>query len=286
MCDGLVRSDRGLPDRALLHVVDGFAQRETTHPHRRRRSHDAFWIQTGEELAQCRVRGADECVSRQAHIVEVEPELLFRVHQFHVDHLVFEPRCVRGHDEQRGPQLAGLRILAPTHDENGIGLIDTGDVHLAPVEDPVRSVARCRGGDLMRIRSGVGFGDTEGHRDRSVGKPRQPPVALLVGAEARNDVAADGRRDNEHQQAGARRRDLLHHDRQLVHSCAATAVLLGKIHPDEAQFARLRPQFVGLATLTGAFAEVVLPVLGGQRGHRCTQIGPFSRFDEAHADVS
>src|SRR6476619_7317119 len=60
---------------------------------------------------------------------------------------------------------------------------------------------------------------------------------------------------------------LLHHDGQLVHACAAAAVLLGQVDADEAEFACLLPQFVGVLARAGLLQVVVLAVIRGHGRH-------------------
>ena len=150
-----------------------------------------------------------------------------------------------------------------------------------PGQDPVAAVAAGGGGDAVRVRPGVGFGDGERHGDRAVGDAGHPALLLLVGAELGDDRAVDGGGDHHHQQRTAARRQLLHHQRQLVHAGAAAAVLLGQVHPDEAELACLAPQFVGVATGAGLLQVVVRAVVGGQRGDGLAQRLAFLALDEA-----
>ena len=50
---------------------------------------------------------------------------------------------------------------------------------------------------------------------------------------------------------------------ELVHARAAAAVLLGQVHADEAEFACLLPQFVGVLAGARLLQVVVLAVVGG-----------------------
>ena len=76
-------------------------------------------------------------------------------------------------------------------------------------------------------------------------------------------------------------RHLLHHQRQLVHARAAAAVLLGQVDADEAEFACLVPQFVGVLAGAGLLQVVVLAVVGGHRGDGLAQRLLLLGLDEA-----
>jgi hypothetical protein len=132
----------------------------------------------------------------------------------------------------------------------------------------------------VAVRTGVGFGDRERHGDRTVGDTGDPALLLLLGAELGDDGAVDGGGDDHQQQRRAGRGHLLHDQRELVHARSATAVLLGQIHPDEAEFACLAPQLSGVLAFAGLLQVVLFAVVGGHRGDGFAQCLLFFGFDE------
>src|SRR4051794_6515882 len=194
-------------------------------------------------------------------------ELPLGADQLHRDGVRGEAGGIGGDDEQRGPQRALAAVGEPADDEHRVGLVDAADPHLPAAEHPLVAVPPRGGADLVRVRPGVGLGDGEGHRERTVGQARQPALLLLLGAEPADHGAADGRGDDHHQQRAARRTQLLQDQRQLDHPAAPAAVLLGNVDPEEAGLADPGPQFVGVAAGAGLPQEVLLPVPGAQVGH-------------------
>ena len=98
-------------------------------------------------------------------------------------------------DSDLAPVLDGA-----ADDEHRLRLVDAGDEHLLARQDPVAAVAAGGGGDAVRVRPGVGFGDGERHGDRAVGDAGQPALLLLLGAELGDDRAVDRGGDDHHQQ--------------------------------------------------------------------------------------
>src|SRR6478752_447479 len=177
--------------------------------------------------------------------------------------------------------LGSCAGLGAAHHEHRLRLVDTGDEHLLARQDPIAAVAPRGGGDAVGVGSGVGFGDGECHGGRAVGDAGQPALLLLLGAELADDRAVDCGGDDHHQQRRASGGHLLHYQRQLVHAGAAAAVLLGQVDPDEAEFACLVPQFVGVLAGARLLEVVVLPVVGGHGGDRLAQRLLFLGLDEA-----
>ena len=275
-------ADRRLPHLPGLDVVGGLVDREAAHADRARRTHDAFGVQPCEQLRDRRVLGADQRVRRQPHLVEEELELVLGADDLHVDLRPRQTRRVRRHDEERRLEVAGLGLLGAADDQNRLGLVHAGDVDLLAGQDPVVAVTAGGGGDPMRVGPRVGFGDGECHGDRAVGEAGDPAPLLLVGAELADDGAIDGGGDDHQQQGAARRGHLLHDHRQLVHACPAAAVLLGQVDPDEAEFARLAPQF-GRVLAGARLLQVVLRSVAGRHGrHGLAQLLLFVGLGEAH----
>jgi hypothetical protein len=111
MGDRLVGTDRGVPHLAHRRVLGRLGEREPCSAERERRGHDAFGVQTREQLLDARPLATDQRVGRHAHVVEEQRELLLRRHDAHVDLLVRESRRVGRDEEQGGLQLARAGVL-------------------------------------------------------------------------------------------------------------------------------------------------------------------------------
>lgn len=97
-----------------------------------------------------------------------------------------------------------------------------------------------------------------------------------------DDRAADGRRDDGHQQRAARRGELLTDDLHVVDAAAAAAVLLGKVHPEEALFAHGLPQLGALRAGQRFFQVVLVSEVLGDLGDRLAQVLPFLCLVQFH----
>ena len=150
-------------------------------------------VESGEQLREPGVLVADECVGGQPHVVEEQLELLFRVDQFHLDHGAGESGCVGGHHEQRRQSLpvlaSAVRATMSTESAWSTPEMKT----FCPFRIQSGTIAVRGGGDTVRVGSGIRLGDAEGHHVGAVGQSRHPALLLFVGAEADDDVAADGR---------------------------------------------------------------------------------------------
>src|SRR5699024_5814915 len=154
-------------------------------------------------------------------------------------------------------------------------------------QQPVLAVAARGGGDGVRVRSGVGFGDAEGHDLRAVGDSGQPGLLLLLGAGAGDDGPADRRGDHHHQQARPVRGALLLHQGELVDPGPAAAVFGGQVHAQEAEPAGLAPQFGQRLTAPGARQHVVqVAVARAQVGHGRAQGLLLIGLDHRQASLS
>ena len=161
----------------------------------------------GEQLRDRGVLGADQRVGGQPHVVEEDLELALGADRSPSrSGCSVKPGASVGTTNSAGRSVAGLGVLGAADDQHRLGLVDAGDEDLLALEDPVAAVAARGGGDLVRVRPGVGFGDGERHGHRAVGDAGHPALLLLVGAELGDDRAVDGRRDHHHQQRRSPRR--------------------------------------------------------------------------------
>ncbi len=196
--------------------------------------------------------------------------------------VVLEAGSVGREHEQGGLQLAGLRVLGAGHDEDRLRVVDAGHVVLATGEQPVAAVAPRGRRDAVRVGTGVGLGDAEGHDRVAARESGQPALLLLRGAEPADDRAVDRRRHHHHQQAAAGRVELLPDDGQLVHASAAAAVLLGQVEADEAGLAGFLPQFGERFSRARPRRGVLVAVTLAELGDRLAQRELFFGFAEIH----
>ncbi len=181
-------------------------------------------------------------------------------------HLLVQPGGVDVDDEQRQPAAAGVGVGARLGDhQDGLALVDPGDVVLLPVE-PVDVAVLGRGqAEVVRVGPGVGLGDGEGHLQLAGGEARQPPLLLGLGAELGDDRRADGRRHHDDEEGAALRGQLLGNGGQLGDAAPAAAVLLGHVDAEEALLGHGVPQFVGALVGVGLLDVVPVTELGGDR---------------------
>ena len=160
--------------------------------------------------------------------------------------LLVQSRGVGVDDEEGQPAApGGLVDPGAGHDEDGVGLVDPGDVVLRAPEDPLVTVARRDGRELVRVGPGVGLGDREDHLAAAVGQAGEPLLLLLGRAELRDHLAGDRAGDQQQEQRGAVGGRLLDDDGQLLEAGTAAAVLLGQVDADEAGASERLPDLVG-----------------------------------------
>lgn len=170
-------------------------------------------------------------------------------------------------------------------DEDGVGLVDAGDEGLLAVEDPLVTVLLRRGGDVVAVGAGVGLGDAESADEFTGGDTGQPALSLVGGAEGGDDGTADRRGHDEHQKAASLGGQFLLDDGELEEPRTAAAVLLGKVHPDEAEFAGFLPQFGGVLVGVGLLDHVLVAVLFGECTDGLAQLLLLRGVVERHADL-
>jgi hypothetical protein len=196
----------------------------------------------------------------------VQGELAFRQQQVDREQVLVQARGVGRHDE-RGQPGAALVLPGPRDHQQGLGLVDPGDVVLGAVQDPVGAVLARRGGDAQGVRARVWLGDGEHHLDRAAGQAGQPGPALLVGAELGNHLGRDRGRHEQQEQRRARGGDLLADQREFGQASPAPAVLLRYVDADEPGVPEGLPQLGAGAARRGPFGVIARPELGGDAGH-------------------
>ena len=113
----------------------------------------------------------------------------------------------------------------------------------------------------MAVGARVGLGDRE-HHLLARAETGEPAGALRVGPEPGEQLGGDARRHEEQEQrAPLRRRGLAHHD-QLAQPAAATAVLLGEVHREEAGCGHRLPELVGATAGARLVTEPVVSEAG------------------------
>ena len=152
---------------------------------------------------------------------------------------------------------AALVLPGPRDDQQGLGLVDPGDVVLGAVQHPVVAVPdarwwRCAG--CWSPASGSVIAKTI--LDGAAGQAGQPGLALLVGAELGDHLGRDRGRHEQQEQRRARGGDLLADQGELGEAAAAPAVLLGDVDADEPGVAEGLPQLGAGAAGGGVFGVV------------------------------
>ena len=135
----------------------------------------------------------------------------------------------------------------PGDDEDGLGLVDAGDVVLRAPQHPGVPVGRRGRGDPVRVRPRVGLGDAERHEQLAGGEAGEPPLPLGVVAEAGDDRGADRGGHREQEQRAAAGCELLADDRELADAHAAATERLGDGDAEVAVRPQLGPQLVRAA---------------------------------------
>ncbi len=136
----------------------------------------------------------------------------------------------------------------------------------------------------MAVRAHVGLGDGEDHLLAGT-EPRQPLGALGIGAEARDELAADRSRHEDEQERAASCRELLGDDRELADAAATAAVRLGQVDPEEPVVADRVPERVGLLSAAGPIDEVLVAEARADVAHRGAQQAVLGGLVEVHRSL-
>jgi hypothetical protein len=133
----------------------------------------------------------------------------------------------------------------------------------------------------MAVRAGVGLGDRE-HHLLARAQSGEPTSALLVGAEAGQQLSRDaGGHEQEEQRATLGRRRFAHHD-EVAQTAAAPAVGLGKMDREEAGRGQRVPELLGASVGTGLLAEPVVPEARRDIGDRGAEHRVLVALAEVH----
>ena len=266
-----------------LRVRRRAVERVPADPGADRRPGDALGVQPEEDLAQAVTLGADEAVGADLDVVEEQLELLLGRADLHRDERALEPGRVGVDDQDRQLRFAGLLVGARARDDDHARrFVDTGDVGLRPAQ-PVELAVACRsGGEAMRVGAGIGLGDRERHllaRDH----PGEPRLALLVGAEPRDQLGADRGRHQDEQQRAPLRSKLLADDRELGDPPTTPAVLFGQVHTQEPVVRHRLPELGGVGAVADGGGVVVVPEARREVAHGRAQQLVLGGLDEVHA---
>src|SRR5690606_14647411 len=155
-------------------------------------------------------------------------------------------------------------------DQDLLRLVDTRDVILGAIQTVVGAVTHRRGLDVMRVRTGVGLGDGEGHLG-AVGQTRQKLFPLFVGAVTCDDRRANRRRNKHQQQRTTGGRHLFAHGGELRDTEPRPAVFLRDVYPEKSVFRELRPQLGLPAVRFGLCLVVSVTVLSSDATYGVSQ---------------
>ena len=284
MRDALVGSDRLGPDRALGRVARRGAQGVARDADAEGGSGDPFGIQAVENLPEPLPFLADQCSGADPDAIEVQGELALRQQQVDREQVLAQAWGI-GRDDEQGQPAAALVLPGPRDHQQGLRLVDPGDVVLGAVQDPVVAVLARRGRDAQGVRARVRLGDREHHLDGAAGQAGQPGPALLVGAESGDHLGRDRGRHEQQEQRRARGGDLLADQGEFGQPSPAAAVLLRNVDADEPSVAEGLPQFGAGAAGRGPFGVIAGPELGGNAGHGGPERPVFLRLGKVHAPV-
>ena len=139
------------------------------------------------------------------------------------------------------------------------GALAVGDPHLRAVEDVLVAVWRGLAADRLRVAAGVGLAQAERRAHLAGGHARKVRLALLVGAEALDEVGRDRVRVQHTRERHPAVRQLFHEPGVCHHVELETAVLLGDPRAEQSERLHLFDHGLGIA--------VGVLVLGRDRDH-------------------
>jgi hypothetical protein len=120
----LVGADRGAPDFPAPRVPGGPVQRVPADPDADRRAGDPLWVEAVEDLGEPVVLVADQLVTADPHIVEVQRELPLGQGGGNRQGLHGQARRVRRHQEQGQQPVTRPRVRAGArYDQDGAGAV-------------------------------------------------------------------------------------------------------------------------------------------------------------------
>ncbi len=252
----LVVEDGGAKAFALLGIVDGDIERAAGHAQALRGDADAPAFQAAQCDAIAFAFFANQVLSRDAAVVEVDlcgvagvlPQLVFQA-RHHI------ARGVGGHEE--GAHAFFACTLVGHGDDNGhVTILATRDELLDAVDDVAVAVFHRRRAQRRRIAAHMRLGQAE-RAQHFAARQRFEPLLLLLRVAKLHQDGVDGAVGHTDDGAGAAvtGRDLFEHQRQRHVVQARAAQLFGHADAISAQFGQ---------ALVHVFREVVFLVpLGG-----------------------
>src|SRR5207247_7945342 len=111
-------------------------------------------------------------------VVEEELPLLVRWGQRGWDVLALEPGRIGVHDQEEREPEGAVDLTRARHDQDRVRFLDARDEGLLAAEDPSTVVTPSRRRQVVRVRSGVGLGDSERDLGGAAGDASEPALLL------------------------------------------------------------------------------------------------------------
>ena len=186
--DALVLSDGTAEDDALVGPPRRPAQKEAAVAHALGGDEDALGVHAVHDVPQALALLPDKITG--GHLDAVEQELVRKVVHHHAPapHLQAVAGVPQVHYKDREAFGAPLHLLdgrRPGEQDHEVGVLDAGDVDLAPVYNVAVAAPLGEGRDARRVGTGLGLGDAEGLQPELARRYlRQVLLLLLCGAVA------------------------------------------------------------------------------------------------------
>ena len=191
---------------------------------------------------------------------------------------------VSHHEQRQRGTAVGAGRAGPGDDEDGVGVVDAGDVVLLPAQHVVASPSRAAvvaSRWLLDPASGSVIAKTI--LLVPLARPGSQRARCSGDAVGGDDLTGDGAGDEQQEQRGPVGRRLLADDGELGQPGAAPAVLLGQVDAEEAVVAEGVPQLGGRLAGLGLADVVVGAELLGDGTHRLAQGPVLVGLGEVHA---